>query len=218
MIVDLEVRAAAKIDPMAAAIGRRDIAVALARLLGIELDGAADGVPAGQRALWTAKNFDPVKIQKVKDRTGQRGVVDVVDIQTDARLERGVEVVLANATDRSGQRVTECRTLRLQRDARRLHRNLVDAGFATSIHHRRVDGSDGDRCVLQVLSAELGRHRDLGKRRGRGFRGTGRVARCRVLGNVGRQGSLTSQQNRRNRDTARLPEQSCPPLLRITRL
>ncbi len=174
-----EVDAAARLQTIEAAVGALQIAAAVAGgLLGVQLDRAADGVLAGQGALRTAENLHPVQVQEVEDRSGQRGIVDVVHVETDARLQRRVEVVLADAADRGAQRRTEGRALGLQGHVGGLVGHLLDAGLPALLQHLGVDRGDGDRRLLHVLRTELGGDDHLadgigavvliGRRRGRG--------------------------------------------------
>ncbi len=70
------------------------------------LHRAADRVLAGERALRAAQDFDAVEVEQVEQRGGQRRVVDVVDIESDAGSKRRVEVELADAADARAHRRT----------------------------------------------------------------------------------------------------------------
>src|SRR5690606_6368797 len=156
-LADTDVGACPQVDPVAAAVGGRDgRAVVAARTLRVELDRAADRVAPGERALRTAQDLDAVEVEQVEHRAGQRRVIDVVDVEADARLERGVEVVLADAANARGHRRAEGRALRLQGYRRRLRGDLRDVRLAACLEHLGVDRGDRQRRVLQVLLAELG--------------------------------------------------------------
>ncbi len=97
---DCEVVRATDSQVIAAAIARFQISSAGAiGLLGVQLDGAADGILARQGALRAPQDLDPVEVDQVKGRAEQRRVVDVVDVHADAGLQRIAGVSLANATD-----------------------------------------------------------------------------------------------------------------------
>ena len=67
-------------------------------------DCAADRVAAVKRALRPAQHFDPLDIIDVEN-SGLRAIeIDIVHIQTDARLEAGDRVLLSHAADEGGQR------------------------------------------------------------------------------------------------------------------
>src|SRR5690606_27981087 len=159
---DREVAAAPDFDPVQRAVGQRDRAAAiLARLSRIELDRAADRVTAGQRALRTAQHLDAIEVEQIEQRARQRRVVDVVDVDTDARLERVVEVRLTDAANESDHRRTDTRARGFQRDVRRLRGNLEYVRLTARLHHRGGDRGDRDRRILNVGLAELGRDDDF---------------------------------------------------------
>jgi hypothetical protein len=200
--------------PVAAAIGRRDIARAVAgRLLGIELDRAADRVAAGQRTLRPTQHLDPIEIEQVEDRSGQRGIIDIVDIEADARLQRRIEVILADAADAGDQRGAEGRALRLQRDRWRLVCDLCDVGLAARLQHCAGNGGDRQRRLLQILFAKLGGDDDfldarligrigIGPGAGGGVRG-GRLCLALRFGRLRESGPGQRGQGGGQRDTAR---------------
>ena len=108
-----------------------------------------------------AQDLDAVEVEQVEDRAGQRGEVDVVDIEADARLERRIEVELADAADRGAERGAEGGALRLERHRRRLVGDLRDVGLAARLEHRGRHRGDRERRILQVLLAELRGDEDL---------------------------------------------------------
>ena len=174
---NVEVEAAAEVDPVAAAVGGRDAARIVAfGALRIELHRPADRVAPGERPLRAAQDLDPLEIEQVEDRAGERGVVDVIHIEPDAGLERRVEVVLADAADVGDERGAEGRALRLERHRRGLVGHLADVGLAARLEHLGVDRGDRERGVLQVLLAELRGDEDLAA-----VRGCRRFGRRRVL-------------------------------------
>ena len=71
---------------------------------GNELDRPADRVAAIERALRTAQNLDPLDIENIQDRPLRPGDIDIVDIETDPRLEPPQRILLADAADESCQR------------------------------------------------------------------------------------------------------------------
>ena len=130
-------------------------------LLREQLDGAADGVAARQRALRTAQDFDALEVEQVEQRAGQRGQVDVVDVQADARFQREVEVGLADAADVGDEAGAVGLRLRREEDVGRLRGDFVDAGLAARLEHVAGDRGDGERRFLQILAAELRGHDDF---------------------------------------------------------
>ena len=80
-----------------------------------QLDRAADRVLAGQRALRAAQDLHAVEVHQLEQRARQRGDVDVVDIDADARIERVVEVGLADAADERDEARAAVLRLRPQR-------------------------------------------------------------------------------------------------------
>ena len=89
-------------------------------LLREQLDGAADGVASRQRALRAAQDFDAIEIEQIEQRAGQRGQVDVVDVQADARFQREVEIGLADAADVGDEAGAVRLRLRREEDVGRL--------------------------------------------------------------------------------------------------
>ena len=151
-----DVGRAARVHAVVATAGQFDVAGAIALgLLGEQLDRTTDGVLAGQRALRAPQHFDAIQVEQVENRTGQRGVIHVIDIDADARLEGQVEVGLTDAADERDHRRTEGCTVLRQRDVGGLGSNLRDVSLVAGFEHRGVDSRDGDRGLLQVLCAEL---------------------------------------------------------------
>ncbi|MBU6472861.1 MAG: hypothetical protein KGQ94_09400, partial [Alphaproteobacteria bacterium] len=61
---DREIGSALALDKVVRAIGSFDITSAISvRLLRVELDGAADRVLSGERALRPAQNFHPIQVE-----------------------------------------------------------------------------------------------------------------------------------------------------------
>src|SRR5262245_56352312 len=79
-----EVRHCARVDTIKRTVCQRRCSTTATRLLGKQLDRAADRVSPSERALWTSQNFDALEIEQIDKRTGQRRVIHIVDIQTDA--------------------------------------------------------------------------------------------------------------------------------------
>ena len=72
---------------------------------GDELDRAADGVLAVERALRAAQDFDPLDVEQVELVAADARQIDVVDIDADGRVERLQRVRLADAADEDVGRV-----------------------------------------------------------------------------------------------------------------
>ena len=103
------------LGPVELAIGCLNEAVIIAvRFAREQLDGAADGVAAGQGALRTAQYLDPVKVQQVEQVTGDGAVINVIDVDADTRFYRRVEVRLADTADERDHGAAERRTGGLQ--------------------------------------------------------------------------------------------------------
>ncbi len=152
-----EVGRGAGVQAVQAAVGAFDVAAVIAvRLQRIELDGAADGVLAGQGALRPALDLDPVQVEQVQQRPRHGGEVDVVDIDADARLQGQVEVGLADAADEGHHRGAEGRAVGGQGHVGGLGRHVGKAALVAIFEHLGVDRRDGDRGLFQALLAELG--------------------------------------------------------------
>jgi hypothetical protein len=155
-IGQLGVEDAAQIDAVVRPVSRLERAGIVAlRPYGIHLDGAADRVAPRERALRAAQDFHPFDVHEVEQRAGQCRQVDVVDVDADARLDREVGIVLADAADVGDETRRVFLVLRGQRDVGRLAGNLGDVRLAAPLEHVAGDGGDGQRRVLQVLPAEL---------------------------------------------------------------
>src|SRR6185312_14252411 len=131
------------------------------RFLRVELDRAADRVLSGQRALRTAEHLNAVEIEQVQYRSGQRRVVDIIDIQPNAGLEGVIEIALTYAADEGLQSWPVGRRSRLQHHIRCFIRHIDDRRLVASFQHVRVDRRDGERRVLDALLTKLRRHDDL---------------------------------------------------------
>src|SRR5690606_15526394 len=145
-------------EPVERAGGELDLSVGIVvRLAAEPLDRAADRVLARQRALRAAQDLDPVEVDEVERGTERDAVVDVVDVDADARFVRELEVVLADAADvdRGGLRAAAL-SARREADAGRALGELLDIGLVAGFHQRGVDRGDGERGFLQALPAELG--------------------------------------------------------------
>src|SRR5205823_14462527 len=71
-------------------------------------DLATDGATAKQRALRPAQDFHTVHVHEVHLRAHGEGLIDVVHVDADTRLEGKVEVVLPDTADEGGHGVAEC--------------------------------------------------------------------------------------------------------------
>ncbi len=163
LIVDPEVRHAADVDPVERPVCRLHVSRAVAPGLGAEqLDGATDRILARQRALRPAQDLDTIEVHQFEQRARQRRDEHVVDIDADARIERIVEVGLADTADIGDQAGAAVLRLRRQRDVRGLRGDLADVRLPACFQHRRIDRGDGDRRVLQPLLAELRGDDDIG--------------------------------------------------------
>src|SRR5437016_7842038 len=171
MVGQLEVGAGAQVDAVAAAVGDRHIAAALARRLArYEADGAALGVAPVERTLRSAQDFDALDIEQVEICAGQAWIVDIVDVEPHAGLESRIEIRLAEATDVGDDRFAEGGRLGTQVHARRVVQDIRELGRALRLDLLRRERRDRDRRVLQFLLAVLRGHDDLGKLCGRLWR------------------------------------------------
>ncbi len=87
-------------------IGTLNAALDIIRVqtLGHVLDGATDGVAAIQCTLRTTQHFDTLDVIDIHD-TGLRAIqVNIIEIDTDTGLETRNRILLANTTDKCGQR------------------------------------------------------------------------------------------------------------------
>ncbi len=131
------------------------------RLLGEQPDRSTQAVLAEQSSLRTAQHFDAIQVQQVHVGAGQCAVVDIIDIDADARIGRVDEVRSVDAAHAdgcvgsvAGVRLHE---IRIRDDAAQ----LLHVADALLLEALALHGCDRDRRVLQVLLAVLGGHDDL---------------------------------------------------------
>ena len=158
-----------------------DIAFEIAgRLLGHDIDRAAQRIAAVERGLRTFQNFDMVDVADIGDIADGLGDIDAVDIETRARVPIGGGVDGNSAADRD---------VRFGLIARRLNdgdvgREALDAanvGNVARLQGRGAEGGQGNRHVAQLLLAALGGDDDFFKTAGRGgglVGGGGRLGEC----------------------------------------
>ena len=154
------------VELVVAAVGalQRDRGL-IADAAGHILDRAADGVAAVQGALRPAQDLDALHVEDIQDRGLRTGDIDVVDVQTHARIEAPQRVLLANAADEGDQgRVRAAR--RVQRQTGRRTGQFGDVGRALVLERLGRDGGDRHRHVLQRFRATAGGHDDLAQRGG----------------------------------------------------
>jgi hypothetical protein len=123
-----------------------------ARRLGGDVDRAGGGVLAVERALRPAQHLDALDVEEVESRRAGAGVIDLVDIEADARLDAVVDQAerLAEAAD-VDRRVARVGRIELQRrlDLRELE-HVERAGLFDA---RGIDHRDRQRHVLHRLGA-----------------------------------------------------------------
>src|SRR5262249_1479363 len=141
-------------------------------LLRHETDRAALGVTTLEGTLRSAQHFDALDVKQVEIRTRQAWIVDIIDVQTDARLEGGIEVSLAEAADVGGDRIAEGRRLLAKHHAGRCVQDIGELLRTLLLDLLGSDRSDRDRYVLQLLLAILRGDDDLLERRDRLHRGS----------------------------------------------
>jgi hypothetical protein len=115
-----------------------------------------------------AQHFDALKVHEVEQRARQRRDIDIVDIDADAGFQRVVEVGLADAANERDQADTAALRLVAQGHVRRLRGDLRNIGLPARFEHRRIDRSDRQRRILQLLRAELRGDDDFLRRVGSG--------------------------------------------------
>ena len=123
------------VEQVALAVAHLDGAgVGALRLDRVDLDGAALGIRPRQRPLRAAQDLDAVQVQQSEVRTREAGVVDVVDIDADARRKGRVEVGLPDAADGRGHAGTERAAGFHQRHIGRLLAQIMQRGLAALFH------------------------------------------------------------------------------------
>src|SRR3546814_187590 len=79
--------------------GKIDIGIRQIGLAGRDEDRATDGVPPEEGALGTAKHLHALDIGERENRTGRPPEIDLVDIDTHARIGGRQIVILTDAAD-----------------------------------------------------------------------------------------------------------------------
>nr|WP_237438247.1 hypothetical protein [Alteraurantiacibacter buctensis] len=149
--------AAPQADPVKAAIsGFQEAATVLVRHLGEQLDRAAQRVLARQGALRPAQDFDPLQVNQVKHRAKGRAVIDIVDVDADARFQREAGIVLPDTADVGAERVGVDRGRLRQVHVGHVLADVGNGRLVARLDCLGRDGSDRQRCILQTLLAELG--------------------------------------------------------------
>ncbi len=72
----------------------------------IESNGATEAVLAEQRSLRTAQHFDALEVEQVDGGAGEGALVDVVDVDADARIRREDVVARLHAAHADERRRT----------------------------------------------------------------------------------------------------------------
>ncbi len=159
---------------------RRKAGVISLGLLGDVTHRATEGAAPEQCALRTAQNFHALEVHEVELRGHRRRVVNVIDVDGNAGLEREVEIILADATDVRGLGISEgC--LRLPEACVRDRQGDVGrTGKAALLDILGSDGADGDRGLLQILLPVAGSDDDLFEAAG-GGRCIGRLILRRLV-------------------------------------
>ena len=115
-------------------------------------------VAAEQRALRTAQDFDPLKVEKLRVAGAHGADVRIVDVERDRRLKMIGEVILRDAADdHGGQRRVKLNHVQ----ARRLGRQINGVGHAELADLFARKRGDRDANVLSALLAFLGGHENL---------------------------------------------------------
>ncbi len=124
---------------------------------------AADRVLAEQCALRPAQHLHAVDIDSVHHAADRAGIIDVVDIETDARIAEDREIILADAADEHGGVVIAARQRggAIEADVGRELRDLVERGDAAIFERGGAERRDGDRHVLQPFRPAAGGHQDV---------------------------------------------------------
>ncbi len=160
----------------------RGLAAELAgRLLGDEVDRAADGVLAVERTLRAAQHFDTLEIDKVEGGTGRFRHRHAVDIDADRLVARETGVRRRREAADGDQRAEGVADRLVDLDVRDRVTDVADGLDARALERLGAERRHRDRHVLQLLLAALGGDDDLvavfddddvGARRGRACRGS----------------------------------------------
>jgi len=171
----------------AAVVADRDLdrsATFLVRRPAHQLDRAAGGVLAVQRALRAAQHLDPFDVEQGEQGAVDARVVHVVDVHADARVEGLQRIRLADAADED---VGRARLAAALHDVEVGHRALqaVDLLRLQVAQFVLVEGADRDRHVLRGLLAAPRGDRDVAQFPG-AFGLGGRLGRRLLRGGFGR--------------------------------
>ncbi len=121
-------------------------------------DRAADRVAAVKRALRTAQYFDLADIVNIEDRGLRAGIVNVVDVNADARLGSPGRILLADASDIGGQgRVRAAPDEQAGRGRQIGQIRDILGTLGRQLVFR--EGADRHRRILEAFGDMTGRHR-----------------------------------------------------------
>ena len=134
------------------------VALGLAR---DDAHGAAERVLAEQRALRAAQHLDALDVEQVQDGALRTAVVDVVDVDRHAGLERQRVVAQADAANERGGRRAPAGAERRDDRVRHERVEIERARRAARFEHVARERRDRERRLLQVLFAEPCRDDDF---------------------------------------------------------
>src|SRR5690606_25607146 len=107
------------------------------------------------------QDFDAVEVEEIEDRSRQRRVVDVVDVETDTRLEGRIEIGLADSANEADQHRSGKRATAGQGHVRGLGADLVDRALPARIEQLAGDCGNRNGSILNALLLELRRNDDF---------------------------------------------------------
>ena len=155
IVGDGHVNHAVGLEGLVVAVAGRDVAreVAEFRLGRNDVDRTGCRVAAVERRLRAFQHFDVVEIEEVEILLGERGQIDVVDIDADRGIVRGREIVEADAAD--GDDLLGAGDVVLDVEIGHLAHQIpgrLDTRFADFL---RGDGRDVDGHIEDVFGALL---------------------------------------------------------------
>jgi hypothetical protein len=104
--------------------------------------------------LRTAQHLDALEVHEVHDGAGRPAEHDVVDVDAHGGLLHGLEVSVADAADRRGDRGSPARAEVVDHDVRRPVADIDDVGGAVGRERVAADRADRERRLLQRFLAE----------------------------------------------------------------
>ena len=110
----------------------------------LEFDRTARGVAAVEGPLWPTQHFEPRDIEEVEKRTIDARLINVVNVNTNGRIEVDSALLLPGAPQHDARIIGTARRRRND-NSRYLRRYVFHARHLSILQHIHAEGRHGDR-------------------------------------------------------------------------